>query len=460
LTIESVETSAETIVTVLESITNTPSVNTTEVKSSLVVMNGQHLDTVKGSLRLGLALQKAIKRDDILVLAIQHLNTRKVVNKENPDSNLKENRVRKFTHYSEDGMASGTDYGLGSSNFSGNEDEDDCLRLQKNSSSLEENEFEVSVQAICGKLDLTREEVCSGLYRLQQQGVLSYSLQDPAIYIDVSANAFNEFKQWMNFSTDEEIIQGSLTTWLSDLTSKVYDRLETVNQDNYIRCLDMWRVGQIMRHTIVEQEYNNHDDNDDMKLNSTSKDMQSNVQELLSIMLDSGIKKKSLNSEISSKVSILEEMFLETLPLTTLIDSKISKNMDETILYQHQLSEKEQSSCERDILTLRQHPQLIELIETMMRQYCNSRVINKNRTDNMSSQSIVKNNRLLGLELYAHCITKILQGLNLTPGVSALSRNDNNGGNTQWAGLEERYRHIHFFDLREFALNVLIQLSN
>lgn len=250
----------------------------------LIRLEGVHPDVAQGWFRPGKSYSAAVARGDILVLAIKkfdflaanHLKRRGgdsdgCISMHRTGQQLQPKKERIFVH--DNGMGDASSYGLGAGLLMDDAENDACkeygpqmgiVSVPCRSAGEIDVRFRVSIQHLCRELGILREEVCSGLYRLQQQGVLAYSLTEPALVVQVrpdalctlldsvySADIIREAggninpnpdgnkSQKITDKFDNDLAQGILS-----LAGRLHTQLSGYHSVEYRRALSMWKVGR------------------------------------------------------------------------------------------------------------------------------------------------------------------------------------------------------------------------
>ena len=199
----------------------------------LLQVDGVHLDTVTGVYRISEKL-KMMKKNDIIIKAIFELNE---IKQQNVYDTWDPKNTKKAT-------SNDTRYGLGNGNNSfqeNNLDEDSTLGYDK-------PPFRISLLALCLHTGLERGEAASGLHSLQTQGVIEYSMSDPAVYVSLTQEGCDV---WMQLDADKEEHQHSpkynlfLTIW--NKAHQVTSMINCIGNIDSQRTLDMWRVGKMIQ---------------------------------------------------------------------------------------------------------------------------------------------------------------------------------------------------------------------
>jgi hypothetical protein len=99
-----------------------------------------------------------------------------------------------------------------------------------------EESLKVSMMKLIETTNLTREEIGRGLYSLQKQGVISYSLCCPALYITIDESKLSPL---INNA-------GSLRSWLMNISQQLHEKLHSLISIATNGVHNMWRIGKLI----------------------------------------------------------------------------------------------------------------------------------------------------------------------------------------------------------------------
>ena len=278
-----------------------------------LTVTGTHYDTALGVFRSSnKAYQQAIDRGDILVKGIMQLMTEKngpIHHTTAEGSSSSSSNVSKGSNISKvskgnsvvtkrnsnrsssgNGMSNAKTYGFGTADqYTGHnydpsdcdDDDDDNNTYTKSNNNnntytniTNKDNINISIHKLSQLCILTRDETCLGLYRLQQQGVLTYRLIDLCVYIETTCDQGDQQQgqKGHNYDQDGEGSEGGVgemghnsdhpyeNTMSNDeknvlqLSIQLYKQLYTMHQNDYTRIQSMYNVSQLIAHYTSSSE--------------------------------------------------------------------------------------------------------------------------------------------------------------------------------------------------------------
>lgn len=211
---------------------------------------------MQGQFRVNFSVssQEADRRD-ILLLALQKLS--KKFHEEQIQRKLNEIRCRQQLGIPEDDEEDDEEDcnfgGFFSNSLYGNNSSTTSSRQLEKANTIDSQKIFTSVQALAVETGLSRLEVTRGLYMLQQRGMISYNLSQPAFFANIHTSVCDEYA---NLSYDNYFDK----IW--SLSQVIFDFLERICSTSVSKSLEMWKLGKILSDPI---HHGHHDlDNKEM----------------------------------------------------------------------------------------------------------------------------------------------------------------------------------------------------
>ena len=545
-----------------------------------LTVTGTHYDTALGVFRSSSkAYQQAVERGDILVKGITQLMTEKNVqvhlttgtegsSSGSKGSNIskvsKGNRVVTKRNHSRsrsgNGMSSFATYGFGTAdqytgqNYdpsdSDDSDDDDNTRNKTSNNTYNsyttvnnKDNINISIHKLSQLCMLTRDETCLGLYRLQQQGVLTYRLIDLCVYIETTWDQGDQKGEEYighNYYQDGEGSDGGVGEMghnsyhpyentmsnaaknVLQLSIQLYTQLYTMHQNDYNRIQSMYNISQLI--ALCTSSSENKDTNkghnsdhpsfevnqveirrqlnailfqtnntiydetvpaetgagtsdapyigskDNSTSNSNSSDMTHNATShestlpLLSLVTPSPLASLPIPSNTATTASTLETQWLTYLfPIPTPIPTSLSSTPGISSTNAADITHSATPTCtltsiqlaclQRDITHLAQYPQWQQLLASLSALHTSHTRSTPDTDTDLNAPKTRPSSKLiwsLRIHYLSISIAKILQGVFVDFYSGAYKHT-----NTWAAEANERYKHIHFFQLVRYVYDVL-----
>lgn len=127
-------------------------------------------------------------------------------------------------------------------------------------------EFEASLLEISKVTGMTTDKLLSELYVLQLKGVLTYSLSDSSLLVDVKDDEFRKYflsvsvnlasQMEENAHETKASFQHILDHCLWNIAEKVHLQIAGLSCDSARRVIDMWHLGGLINHLAPSMSYN------------------------------------------------------------------------------------------------------------------------------------------------------------------------------------------------------------
>ena len=173
--------------------------------------------------------------------------------------------------------------------------------------------FDCSIEDICNETGLERNQVTKVLYSLQSNGILSYTLCNPAVFISTSTCKHMEFDSLQD-----------VYTWITAVATKILDKSNTMELLNKQRILDMWKIARIISGEQAETSGASgvENDNPGLRMEDTHQNtMMSFLCHYLDYLSDSGQHQAHLSE--SKEVAAVTAIFNTLSSPNSPIDEKI-----------------------------------------------------------------------------------------------------------------------------------------
>ncbi len=213
---------AETVISLLEFSPLTIPVKGPLAKQEAKVsvrLDRLHLDQVEGRFRVPLEKVRSLAEGetaDILVKAIITCNDNEKIRQEK-EKQSKESRDNATSFFADERIA-------------------DSLITSNNRSieqpSLISDRFSLSRSRLAQTAGLDIDDASRGLYRLQQRGLIEYSLSEQAIHLDIELESPLKIEL-----TSQQYIQ-----WIVSLSDKLFNKVDRIVDDASESVLRMWRI--------------------------------------------------------------------------------------------------------------------------------------------------------------------------------------------------------------------------
>jgi hypothetical protein len=273
-------------------------------------------------------------------------------------------------------------------------------------------------------------------------------------------------------------VKAAYENWVYELSTKLYEKLDTLNKADYDRVLNMWKIGAaILAQSPVTEVKVNHDkshtnnvdmnttiidENDKICKNQYNKVVQNKLQILFSQALgynnlatDAIQDDKNIEYDNSINNKLVQPLPIPFTCVKKVLHSIVNDSLDISdkptqVLpdiadyeFESNMSLKEIQSVKRDVFVLVRHPQLLSLLEHIIASIGNT---GTGKSTDTTAQ------RILHANMMGDCIAKIFQGVSLES--TSNGYGNRYYGNTvkDWTDMGERYKHVHYYQLRELVL--------
>lgn len=114
--------------------------------------------------------------------------------------------------------------------------------------------FKVSLMDLSNHLRMDPDQVSCALFAKQKQGIISYTISEPAVYCSLSRQVFStSFRSFLETSPQQDL-SSAFDAWLRDLAASISSVVAKATDDAAARVLDMWRVSTVIADHGVSTE--------------------------------------------------------------------------------------------------------------------------------------------------------------------------------------------------------------